>query len=95
MPAAKPAPKKEETKRSKTSGSRSMHQQQNQQSQRRNVRKNTKKKKASMQCTRLKAKNFHGHAQHASGVDQATSWETTMTGSLVDTAALHVTSQSK
>jgi ribosomal protein S24E len=66
-----------------------------QQSQRRNVRKNTKKRRVSMRCTRLKATKFLGHAQLASGVDQATSWETTMTGSLVDTAALHVTSQSK
>ncbi len=64
-------------------------------SQKRNARKNTKKKKASMQCTKLKATKFLGHVQLANGVDQDTSWEITMTGTLADTAALHATSRSK
>lgn len=96
MPAAKPAPKKEEPKKdeAKPAAAESAPAAKSAKPEK-NAKKNTKKRRASMQCTRLKATKFHGHAQLASGVDRATSWETTMTGSLADTVALHVTSQSK
>ena len=94
----KPAPKKEEpAKKEEAKPAAAAEQQQHRKFRklRRNARKNTKRKKASVQCTKLKATKFPEHVQHASGVDQDTSRQITMTGTLAVTVALHATSRSK
>ena len=102
MAPAKPAPqrkKKLPRPRKKRQNQQPQQLQQKQRQQRKlrkeNAKRNTKKRKASMQCTRLKATKFPGHVQPASGVDQDTSWQITMTGTLAVTVALHATNRNK
>ena len=86
--------KKNQQKHAAPSRSRSQLQQQRK-PRKENEKKSTKKKRAFMQCTRLKAIKFPGHAQPASDVDQDISWGTTMTGTLAVTVGLLVTSRNK
>ena len=60
-----------------------------------NMKRSTEKKREFMQCTKLKITKLVGHAQPASDVEQDTSWQTTMTGTLAVTAVLLVTNRNK
>jgi hypothetical protein len=95
----KPSSKKKipgQTKKRKTSCRERPQKQRQQRKQRKeNVKRNTKKRKVSMQCTRRKATKFLGHAQLANDVVQDTLWETTTTGTLAVTVALHATNRNK
>ena len=57
--------------------------------------KRHKEEKGVTQCTRLKETKLLGHVQLASGVDQDTLWQITMTGTLAVTAALRAISRNK
>ena len=60
-----------------------------------NGRRNTERKREFTQCTRLKETRFPEHAQPVNGVDQDTSWRTTMKGTLAVTAGSQGTSRNK
>ena len=81
-----PVAKKEEPPAAARQQRQKEQRQQQKKLKREKEKRSTKRKRESTQCTRLKATKSPEHAQLASGADQDTSWQITMTGTLAVTA---------